>query len=77
MSLYLAEHYSSNNMRPCHAPLPDALLARTALRTLHPGGGGEGPGHVHLRGQERGGQVTRSRLPPGQQCYQHEDLKVS
>ena len=58
-------------------PLSDALLARTALRTLHPGGGGEGPGHVHLRGQERGGQVSRRRLPPGQQCYQHEDLKVS
>ena len=54
----------------------DAFLPGPALRPLHQERGGEGRRDVHLRGQERGGQVSRGRLPSGQHRSQHEDSKV-
>ena len=54
----------------------DAFLPGPALRPLHQERGGEGRRDVHLRGQERGGQVSRGSLPSGQHRSQHEDSKV-
>ena len=55
----------------------DAFLPGPALRPLHQECGGEGPRDVHLRGQERGGQVPRCRLPPGQHWPAAHDIQVS
>ena len=55
----------------------DAFLPGPALRPLHQERGGEGRRDVHLRGQERGGQVPCCCLPPGQHWPASHDIQVS